>query len=219
MPRRANELPPKPTARRREREREARRQLILDVAKDVFAERGFLGTTVEEIAARCELAVGTLYRYFQSKEELYVSLLFDAMEMFREGIDAARGSGAPPDEQLRAVWRFFYDFYHEQPEYYRALMFLRHEGLREAISPEVIDEINRRARMNFRRVGDIVRAGVDMGLYRPGLDSRSVADVLWATLMGLVELIETRRNLGIPADTLEALHRQAFEWLERGLRR
>lgn len=212
-------MKPKPTAARRERERQTRRQLILDVAKDVFARRGFLSTTMEEIAERCELAVGTLYRYFQSKEELYVSLLFDAMEVFREGIEAARADDAPPNAQLRAVWDFFYKFYEEQPEYYRALMFLHHEGLRDTISPEVIQEINHRAGRNFHLVAEIVQAGVDAGRYRPDLDTRGVVDVLWSLLMGLVQLVETRRNLGIPAGTLEALHRQAFEWLECGLRR
>ncbi len=210
---------PKPTTRRREREREARRQLILDAAKIVFAERGFLNATMEEIAERCELAVGTLYRYFQSKEEMYVSLLFDAMEMFRQAIEAARNSGASPPEQLRAVWRFFYDFYREQPEYYRAFMFLHNEGLRDAISPDVLKEINRRAGMNFRLVAEIVQAGVDAGMYRPDLDTRGVADVLWSSLMGIVQLVETRRNLGVPADMLEMLHRESFEWIECGLRR
>jgi AcrR family transcriptional regulator len=210
---------PKPTTQRREREREARRQLILDAAKIVFAERGFLNATMEEIARRCELAVGTLYRYFQSKEEMYVSLLFEAMEMFRQAIEAAQNSGAPPEEQLRAVLRFFYDFYREQPEYYRAFMFLHNEGLRDAISPDVIKEINHRAGTNFRLVAEIVQAGVDAGMYRSDLDSRGVADVLWSSLMGIVQLVETRRNLGVPADMLETLHRESFEWIECGLRR
>lgn len=208
----------KPTAARRERERGARRRVILDAAKAVFDERGFLNATMEEIAERSELAVGTLYRYFQSKEELYVSLLFEAMEMFRQGIESARGNGEPPNEQLRAVWRFFYAFYREQPESYRALMFLRNEGLSDVISADVIQEINQRAGENFRRVAEIVQSGVDAGLYRADLDARGVVDVLWSLLMGLALLIETRRNLGARANMLETLHREAFEWLERGLR-
>ena len=170
-------------------------------------------------AEQCELAVGTLYRYFQSKEELYVSLLCEAMEMFHQGIETARNSGAPPNEQLRAVWQFFYDFYREQPEYHRVLMFLHNEGLRNTISPDVIKEINHRAGRNFRLVAEIVQAGVDAGLYRPDLDTRGVVDVLWSLLMGLVQLIETRRNLDARADMLETLHRESFEWLECGLRR
>lgn len=208
----------KPTAARRERERSARRQLILDTAKIVFAERGFLNATVEEIAERAELAVGTLYRYFKSKEEMYVSLLFEAMEMFRQKIETARNSGAPPNEQLRAVWNYFLEFYREQPEYYRAFMFLHNEGLRDVISPEVIKQINRRAGENFRALAEIVQVGVDVGIYGNGLDTRGVADVLWALWMGLVQLIETRRNLGVPADMFPTLHREAFEWIECGLR-
>ncbi len=208
-----------PTTLRRERERDARRRLILDTAMLVFAERGFFSATVEEIAARAELAVGTLYRYFQSKEEIYVSLLFEAMEMFRQKIQAARASGAPPNEQLRAVWNYFYAFYREQPEYYRAFIFLHNEGLRELISPAVIQKVNQRAGENFRGLAEIVQAGIDAGVFQPELDTRGVADILWALWMGLVQLIETRRNTGVPADMLEKLHREAFEWIECGLKR
>jgi AcrR family transcriptional regulator len=209
----------KPTARRRERERDARRRLILDTAQKVFAERGFFNATVEEIAARAELAVGTLYRYFKSKEEMYVSLLFEAMEMFHQQIQSARESGAPPDAQLRAVWNYFLQFYREQPEYYRAFIFLHNDGLREMISPEVMQEINRRAGENFRALAKIVRAGMDAGVYDADLDARGVADILWALWMGLVQLIETRRNMGVPADMLEKLHRRALEWIECGLKK
>lgn len=210
---------PKPTTARRERERSARRQLILDVAKAVFAERGFLNATVEEIAERSELAVGTLYLYFKSKEEMYVSLLFDAMAIFYERIEAVRASGSSPDAQLRAVWNFFYEFYQSQPEYYRAFMFLHNEGLREMISPEVMNAINRQAGKNFHQVGQIVQAGVDAGIFRP-VDPRGVVDVMWSLLMGLAQLVETRRNLGVTSgSSLETLHHEAFQWIECGLRR
>ncbi len=209
----------KPTHRRRERERDARWRLILDTAKTVFAERGFFNATVEEIAERAELAVGTLYRYFKSKEEMYVSLLFEAMEMFRRNIETAKHSGAPPNEQLRAVWNYFLAFYREQPEYYRAFMFLHNEGLRNLISPQVLQQINQRAGENFRSLGEIVQSGVAAGIFRPDLDTRGVADILWALWMGMVQLIETRRNLAVPADMLEKLHREAFEWIECGLKR
>lgn len=209
----------KPTAQRRERERDARRKAILEQAKIVFAKRGFLNATVEEIAERAELAVGTLYRYFQSKEEMYVSLLFEAMTIFYDRIEVIRASGAPPDAQLRAVWNFFYEFYQSQPEYYRVFMFLHNEGLRDLISPEVMNQINRYAGRNFRQVGQIVQAGMDAEIFRP-VDPRAVVDVMWSLLMGLAQLVETRRNLGVTSgSSLEILHRQAFDWIECGLRR
>lgn len=209
----------KSTTQRRERERDARRQAILVQAKSVFAERGFLNATVEEIAERAELAVGTLYRYFQSKEEIYVSLLFEAMNIFYDRIETIRASAAPPDAQLRAVWDFFYEFYQSQPEYYRGFIFLHNEGLRDVISPEVMNQINRYAGRNFRQVSQIVQAGMDAQIFRP-VDTRLAVDVMWSLLMGLAQLVETRRNLDAPnGAALDTLHRQAFDWVECGLRR
>jgi len=56
---------------RRERERKAHRREILKAAERVFAAKGYHAATVEEIATEAEFAVGTLYNFFGSKEELY----------------------------------------------------------------------------------------------------------------------------------------------------
>lgn len=209
----------RPTARRRKREHDTRQQMILGAAKAVFAERGFFNATVEEIAGRAELAVGTLYRYFKSKEEMYVSLLFEAMTIFHDRIGAIRASGRSPDAQLRAVWDFFSEFYTEKPEYYRALMFLHNERLPGVISPEVMTAINHRSGQNFRLVAEIVQAGVDAGIYC-AVDTLAVVDVMWSLLMGIAQLVDTRRNLGVTTGrSLETLHREGFGWIEGGLRR
>ncbi|MFQ5595705.1 MAG: TetR/AcrR family transcriptional regulator [Anaerolineae bacterium] len=205
------------TQERRERERLARREQILEAAKEVFEEKGFLNATTEEIAQRAELAVGTLYRYFQSKEEMYISLLFESIEIFRNELERIQGLPGSPDEKLRAFWDFLYTYYQEYPAYYRTLTFLHNEGLREAVSPEVIEEINRRTGRNFSLAAQIVQEGMEAGIYRAG-DPREVVDVLWSLLTGLVQLMEIRRNLGLEVGALADLHRKAFQWIEDGLR-
>lgn len=205
------------TQARRERERRARREQILEAAKEVFWEKGFLNATTEEIAQRAELAVGTLYLYFQSKEELYVSLLFDSVEIFRQELERIHTLSVTPDEKLRIFWNFLYAYYREYPAYYRILTFLHSEGLQEAVSPEVIEEINRRTGHNFSLAAGIVREGMETGIYRAG-NPREVVDVLWSLLTGLVQLMEIRRNLGLEVGDLTDLHRKAFQWIEDGLR-
>ena len=59
---------------RREREKEQRREDILQAAREVFLRSGFQGTTMGEVAKEAELSKGTLYLYFKSKFELYVEL-------------------------------------------------------------------------------------------------------------------------------------------------
>ena len=63
-----------PVLERRQREKEARRQQILDAARDLFFDRGFEGTTIDEIAQRTEISKGAVYLHFPSKEEIYFTL-------------------------------------------------------------------------------------------------------------------------------------------------
>ena len=67
---------------RKEREREFRRKEILSAAAKIFAEKGFTHATLDEIAGASEFGKGTLYNYFQSKEELYAAILENIFEQF-----------------------------------------------------------------------------------------------------------------------------------------
>ena len=69
------------TKERRAREKLARRQAILAAAKAVFAEKALSATTIDEIAERAELAKGTIYLYFKSKEEMYTALMEDGLAL------------------------------------------------------------------------------------------------------------------------------------------
>jgi AcrR family transcriptional regulator len=57
--------------------RDARRQAILDIARDVFLKEGFAAASMSSIAARLGGSKGTLYNYFSSKEELFVAMIQD----------------------------------------------------------------------------------------------------------------------------------------------
>ncbi len=72
----------KPTEIRKEREKEARRDAILNAAANVFSVKGFHDATIDEIAAEAELAKGTLYNYYRDKQDLFVSLLRWGSEQF-----------------------------------------------------------------------------------------------------------------------------------------
>ena len=69
---------PSPAALRRERERHARRDAMLGAARVVFAEKGYEGATLDEVAERAGFGKGTLYNYFPGgKEEILFALMDD----------------------------------------------------------------------------------------------------------------------------------------------
>src|SRR5580704_11172391 len=67
---------------RKAQERQARRRRIQEAARSVFSERGYAGASIELIARAAQLSVGAIYLYFRSKEDLYVSLIEDALTVF-----------------------------------------------------------------------------------------------------------------------------------------
>lgn len=75
--------PCSPPASRREANREARRDAILDVAAGWFLEHGYAGTSMSAIAAELGGSKGTLWNYFPSKEKLFAAVIERVSESFR----------------------------------------------------------------------------------------------------------------------------------------
>jgi len=82
---------------RRERERLRHRRLILDAASELFSERGYQNVSMQEIAQKAEFSVGALYSFFESKEQLYESLVLSVAEEHHARLLAAlRREGRAP---------------------------------------------------------------------------------------------------------------------------
>ena len=87
-------------------DRDARRELILDVAQDVFLEEGFANASMSTIAARLGGSKGTLYNYFKSKDELFNAYV-ERRCLWQDDIFAAPTVTETPDETLRRVGRAY----------------------------------------------------------------------------------------------------------------
>jgi len=68
----------------REIQRQERESLIIQVAKEVFIEKGYYETSIEEIASKVGVAKGTIYLHFPSKEALILAIVKKSVEMFAQ---------------------------------------------------------------------------------------------------------------------------------------
>jgi TetR/AcrR family transcriptional regulator len=71
---------------RREREKLRQRQEMLAAALDLFSEKGYHNVSMHEIAGKAEFAIGTLYKFFQNKEDLYKALVLEQCDKFEAAI-------------------------------------------------------------------------------------------------------------------------------------
>jgi AcrR family transcriptional regulator len=91
------------TPSRRERQREERSQQILDAAVAVFSQKGYHTANVSDVAAKAGVSQGTIYWYFESKEELLTAALLSYSEGFGEQAIAALDDCPTSSGKLRAL--------------------------------------------------------------------------------------------------------------------
>jgi len=83
----------------------ARSEQILEAAARLFHKRHYHEVRMDDIAADAGVAKGTIYRYFQDKEDLYLALIVSSMNRFISDITPLLSDSQPADERLRAYIR------------------------------------------------------------------------------------------------------------------
>lgn len=175
-------------ADRRRREREARRNHLLDAAERVFLERGYDNVTVDDIAAEAEVAKGTLYLYFKNKHDL----LLDVLHRRRQSILQAFGEAqADAKNGLDLVGRLIRaqqkSLAGDPPEFRR--LFLRHlvEGPPLEMTPAFENHAKHIDRIINTYLNAIERGQGD-GSIRADLEPIMITTQIWGGVVGSLVL-------------------------------
>jgi TetR/AcrR family transcriptional regulator len=91
---------------RREREKLRQRQEMLAAALDLFSQKGYHNVSMQEIAEKAEFAIGTLYKFFQNKEDLYKTIILERCDDFADAFRRAVEQSDDEVEKLRYYVRF-----------------------------------------------------------------------------------------------------------------
>jgi len=162
--------------------KEEKRALIIKAAAKVFARRGFAGTLMAEIAIKAEIGKGTLYEYFDSKEDLFFSVFewfVKATEAKAQVSIAALGGSA--SDRLKALSDSLMNSWVEMRDLFSLVM----EFLSASASSQMRQRFKRAFRQgygDFRQiVSTLIRDGIERGEFQPHVDIESVAAALVGT--------------------------------------
>ena len=125
----------RPPPRRRLSAPERRRRIVA-AAQEVFAQRGYHGSSLDEIARASGTSKALIYEHFESKRALHDALLEEHAGALFERFQANAATGATGEERLRSGVDAFFGWVQERPEAWRALF-------RDAADPDLAPMIDR----------------------------------------------------------------------------
>ena len=146
---------------------------MLDAARRVFAERGFDGGGVLEIAAGCGCTEPVLYRHFASKQALFAAVLTDLSELVGKRVDEVISRHDDPLEALLSVVKDLAD-----DELMNDAIRLRMLAVSLADDPTIRDALARSVTEMLDRIEALLRHASALGTLRPDIDP-SEAAWLW----------------------------------------
>lgn len=179
--------PKSPVQQRREEEKQARRQQILDAAERVIQKRGWEATNFGDIARRARLSRSLVYFYFPTRDDLFHAICERGLRLLEESFVAAIAKHPLGVDQLVAIGHAYHRFSETEPLYF-GLISVSHARECEKPQPsDLVDAAHGRGQRCLELVAQALVNGLKDGSVRATVgDPHRTAVAVWAFTHGLI---------------------------------
>lgn len=206
-------------AERKEREKQQRREEIIQAAENVFFTKGFDQSTMDDIAEEAELSKGTLYLYFKSKEDLHMAVAHKAVFMLQSFMKGIEESDTTAFEKLVQMGRNSVEFYRKFPNHMKSIMLLEGFEFQQVSYSEnqVRDVIYQESPVGM--VIRIVEQGVKEKLIRDDIPPAIIGHTLWMQMLSVMRFVAMKTTFFTMLNlTPEDIYESHFKLVLSGIR-
>jgi TetR/AcrR family transcriptional regulator len=179
---------------RKEREKEHRREEILNAAQRVFFEKGLQTATMDEIAEAAELSKGTLYLYYKSKEDLYLGVMIRGFDILYNMLAEATSTDEPTIEKIKNLGDTYYRYFKEHRSFFRMFYFFQNPLSHTQVSQEMMGLCQTGNQRVWKLVIDLLQQGINEGDIRPEIDPAECAVILWSNSNAMMMRMDTQEE-------------------------
>ena len=174
---------------RKERERDAVKDLILSAAREIFLAEGYENTSIRKIATKIEYSPGIIYNHFKDKNDLLLALHDKAFECKIEALFLSVQNMPDPLERLKATGRGYIQYGIDNPQDYELMFIL--SCTMEALA--VKEEFWQDGAMAINMLKENIKECMEAGYFRKDINPDEISLILWSQVHGLVSLHNKER--------------------------
>jgi len=189
---------------RKEREKERRREEILDAAQKVFFEKGLHAATMDEISEVAELSKATIYLHFVSKEDLYLAVTMRGLKILYGKFRDIIASGSTVVKTLNNMRIAFVEFFNTHRNYIRMIGFFQTPQFHKQVSESMWTACSIESDKNWEQIISLFTRGISEKKIRTDISPAEMAIVIWSNVTSLMlridgegELWRERRKLDL----------------------
>ena len=153
------------TLSRREREKLWQRREMPTAAIKLFSEKGYHSVSMQEIAKKSEFAIGTLYKFFKNKEDLYKSIIMEQADIFHEALTEALEEEDDEIEKLRKYVQVKGAVFMENVSVVR-LYFAETRGASFNIKAGLDEEVRKDYEVLLQKLAQVFASGIQKKLFQ-----------------------------------------------------
>ena len=177
------------------------RERILNAAEVLFSEKGFEGTTIEDISKASGYSRRTVYAYYESKDDILHRIIEKGLVSLRNGIKAAVVSDEGFVSCYKRICAEMVRYHKDCPHSFENVNGARSGDIGAEISPAVKEILALGTEINGL-LADFIEMGIERGEVRCGVVPMMTVYVLWSGISSLISLAETKgefiaKQLGI----------------------
>ncbi len=193
---------------RKEREKEQRREQILDAAEQIFIEKGLESVRMDEVAEKAELSKGTLYLYFKNKNEVALGVYIRGLMVIHQIMADELANPGTGMELMKRMVQVFFRFSDEHPHHFSLLVYFESAGidtleeLKNTRTMNMCNELGAKLHQYIRRA---IQIGIQDGSIRPDVGIDSTAIQILASIRGLIQLSSFHERGVFMAPMLDSL--------------
>jgi len=179
---------------RREREKEQRKNDIVDAAERVFFKRGHEYATMDDVANEAELSKGTLYLYFKNKEDLYLAIHLRGNKILHSLFEKAVKNEKSGIEKTRSIGTAYVEYFHKYPDYFNAMLYYESRDIDFADKDSIAAECLVEGKTTMDLLINSIATGINDGSIRSDIDPVKTALCLWGQTTGILQIASLKEK-------------------------